>query len=122
MNMNIYLYSFEYSKNEARFFRKQVFQANHVLSAAASTRDMDIEDLPVKQTPGLVLEFDQEAFLSQSRAPDGDEIKRDLLSTWSSSFYPLDYLVPALHTAELILQNVCRDGDGWDNTYDADAI
>jgi len=85
---------------------------------ATSTRNMDLEDLPVERTLGLILDFNQDAFLIRTKAPNNGNTKRELLSTLSSSFDPLGFLVPVLFPAKLILQRVCRDGIAWDDAPD----
>ena len=72
--------------------------------AAASTHDQDPEDQPAKQTISLVRDFNQDAFLSNPKAPDnGDH-------------------VPVLYLAELSPHLAFRDSDGWDDPPDADTI
>ena len=79
---------------------------------------MDLESLPVERTLGLVLDYNQDAFLITTKTPDNGDTKGELLNTLSSSFDPLGYLVPVLFPAKLILQRVCRDGVAWDDAPD----
>ena len=65
---------------------------------------MDLESFPVGRTLGLVLDNNQDSFLITTKTPDNGDTKRELLSTLSSLFDPLGYLVPVLFPAKLILQ------------------
>ena len=79
---------------------------------------MNVEDLPIESALGLKWNVEdefiwevQEKMLSSGQKP---ATRRTILSIVSSLFDPLGFLAPYIMKAKLILQELCRNGAGWD--------
>ena len=83
---------------------------------AAAIKDLDLreQDLPIENAIGVQWCLESDSLLFRVTLQDKSFTRRGILSTISSIFNPLGLISPILLAGKQILQELCRDGLGWD--------
>lgn len=77
--------------------------------------DFDRDTLPVERALGVQWCAESDAFQFKVVVKDRPLTRRGILSVVSSIYDPLGFLSPVILSAKRILQDLCREGIGWDN-------
>jgi hypothetical protein len=94
--------------------RKDVLKAIPVKERATPTLDLDLDQLPINRTLGLSWDAQTDEFYFSSIRTDKPATKRGILSVISSLFDPLGFLGPFILPVKILLQELWRQGIGWD--------
>ena len=76
--------------------------------------DLDREKLPVERALGIRQNIESDAFTFRVTVKNRPLIRRGILSTVSSVYYPLGFFAPFVLKAKKILQALCKLKCGWD--------
>ena len=71
--------------------------------------------LPTERALGISWDTERDEFCFKVKAPDKKPTRRNILSIASTVFEPLGFVSPFIMPAKLVLQNLCRAGNGWDD-------
>ena len=82
--------------------------------------DLDQDALPHERTLGLQWNIAEDEFGFSFGANNKPATRRGLLSTISSIYDPLGILSPFVLPARLLVQDLCREGIGWDDEIPED--
>lgn len=85
------------------------------LSKAAQDLDFMKEALPIERALGVEWCLENDCFQFQVTLPAKPVTRRGILSTIASVFDPFGFLAPFVLIGKNILQEMCRDGAGWDD-------
>lgn len=97
---------------------------NHAVLAAIPEKDretnvknldFDHNSLPLERALGVQWCAESDAFQFKVVFKDRPLTRRGILSVVSSIYDPLGFLSPVILSAKRILQDLCREGIGWDN-------
>lgn len=77
--------------------------------------DLDSDTLPLERALGVQWCAESDAFHFKVVVKDRPLTRRGILSVVSSIYDPLGFLSPVILSAKRILQDLCREGIGWDN-------
>ncbi len=77
--------------------------------------DFDHDTLPLERALGVQWCAESDAFQFKVVVKDRPLTRRGILSVVSSIYDPLGFLSPVILSAKRILQDLCREGIGWDN-------
>ena len=82
------------------------------------TRDLDLgtDRLPVERALGVQWCMESDVFEFRIVLNDKPPSRRGKLSVISAVYDPLDFAAPFTLPAKKILQDLCREGVGWDDT------
>lgn len=97
---------------------KEVLHGIPVSERSKELQEVDITQalkLPVEQALGVQWSIESDAFQFRVQLRESPLTRRGILSTVSSIFDPLGLVSPLLLTGKSILQDLCRDGLGWDD-------
>ncbi len=103
---------------------RQVLVAIPESEKASSVVSLNMDDLPTECALGLKWNVEKDEFVWEvqekmlSLASQTPATRRAILSIVSSLFDPLGLLAPYLMKAKLLLQELCRNGAGWDAIID----
>ncbi|CAL9682043.1 unnamed protein product [Knipowitschia caucasica] len=78
--------------------------------------DLDSDALPVERVLGVQWCVQSDAFKFKITLKNRPLTRRGILSIVSSVYDPLGFLAPVVLTAKKILQNLCRNRLGWDDS------
>ncbi|XP_031554426.1 uncharacterized protein LOC116291397 [Actinia tenebrosa] len=78
--------------------------------------DLDLDSLPLERTLGVHWCIESDCFEFRIILQDKPCTRRGILSTISSIFDPLGFVAPLLLEGKSILQDLCREDLGWDDT------
>ena len=83
---------------------------------ATSLRDLDIldETLPAERALGVAWYTESDSLQYRPSLPEQPVTRRGSLSTVCSIFDPLGLIAPGTLKGKQILQDICRNGSGWD--------
>ncbi|XP_029974911.1 uncharacterized protein LOC115408346 [Salarias fasciatus] len=76
--------------------------------------DLDKDQLPVERALGLQWCVETDKFKFKISASQQPQTRRGILSVVSSLYDPLGFLAPFIMPAKLLLQELCRRNQGWD--------
>lgn len=74
------------------------------------------DTLPIERALGVQWCIESDTFQFRVQLKDQPLTRRGILSTVSSVFDPLGMLAPLILVGKSILQELCRDGAGWDDS------
>lgn len=74
-----------------------------------------LTDQPLERALGIYWHLKQDNFRFCVNLKDQPATRRGILSTVASLFDPLGFLAPFLLTGKAVLQEMCRNGMGWDD-------
>ena len=94
--------------------RKDVLKAIPAKERATPTLDLVLDQLPINRTLGLSWDAQTDEFYFSSIRTDKPATKRGILSVISSLFDPLGFLGPFILPVKILLQELWRQGIGWD--------
>ncbi|XP_068726147.1 uncharacterized protein [Montipora capricornis] len=77
--------------------------------------DLDLDKLPIERALGVHWCIQSDTFQFRLTLKDRPCTRRGILSNISSIFDPLGFVAPILLEGKSILQDLCRDGVGWDD-------
>lgn len=77
--------------------------------------DLKFEPLPIERTLGIEWCLESDTFRFRISLTDKPATRRGILSSVSSIYDPLGLVAPFLLGGRKILQEICRDGNGWDD-------
>ena len=81
--------------------------------------DIFENDLPMERTLGVQWYVQSDAFGFRVQLDQRPATCRGILSSVSSIFDPIGFVAPFMLTGKAILQDLCRDGYGWDDPVPA---
>ena len=81
---------------------------------AASVVDLELDDLPIERTLGVLWDVQNDNFHFRTTAKNKPMTRRGILSTVSSIYDPLGFVAPYILTAKFLMQDLCTQGLGWD--------
>jgi len=84
---------------------------------AKSVKDLDLQNdvLPIDRALGIQWCMKSDTFQFRIVLQDKPLARHGILSTVSSVYNPLGYLVPVILTERQILQGLCQDKSDWDS-------
>ena len=88
---------------------------------AETIQHLDMNDvLPTERALGVVWDVESDNFKFQISLPDKAPTRRNLLSITSSIFDPMGLVAPFILRAKALLQELCKQGYGWDDQLSED--
>jgi len=81
-----------------------------------------MQKLPVEPALGVQWNIDEDVFEYKVRPKGKPSTRRGVLSTVSSIYDPLGFLAPFLLKGKLILQELCRRSETWDDPLPDDLL
>ena len=78
--------------------------------------DLDKDKLPVQRTLGLHWDMESDKFIFKVALKDRPSTRRGILSLTSSVYDPLGFVAPVVLPAKKLLQDLCREKRGWDDS------
>ena len=78
------------------------------------------EPLPVGRTPGVCWDTEQDTLRFQNQLDNRPDTKRGVLVSVATVLDPLELLSPFTLVAKILLQDICRKVNGWDEELSAD--
>lgn len=88
------------------------------LAKTTQTLDLAKDPLPIERALGVEWCLENDLFRFRVNLPNKPATRRGLLSTIASVFDPLGFLAPFVLVGKNILQELCRNGSGWDDELD----
>ena len=76
--------------------------------------NIDVDELPVERTLGLLWDCNSDAFQFKLKVPPQAENKKQILAGVMSIIDPMGLLAPVVLQAKLVLQDLCRATVYWD--------
>ncbi|XP_065115485.1 uncharacterized protein [Paramisgurnus dabryanus] len=77
--------------------------------------DLNFDDTPLERALGIHWHIDSDRFRFSVNLKDQPATRRGILSTVASLYDPLGFIAPFLLNGKLVLQEMCRNGTGWDD-------
>ena len=81
---------------------------------------LDLDELPAERTLGILWDVETDCFGFKLHLQDKPATRRGILSIASSLYDPLGFVAPFVLPAKILLQKLCRDGQGWDEPIRAE--
>jgi hypothetical protein len=96
---------------------REVMEAIPTSERASAIKDLDLsfDELPVERALGIQWCIESDNFNFRLTLKDQPLTRRGILSTVASVYDPLGFVAPFVLIGKKILQNMCRDGTGWDD-------
>ncbi|KAK3734086.1 hypothetical protein QZH41_000409 [Actinostola sp. cb2023] len=94
---------------------RKVIKANPETQRACSVTDLDLDHLPIERALGLQWDVERDVFKFKTTITSKPATRRGILSMTSSIYDPLGFISPYVLPAKFILQDLCRQGFGWDD-------
>jgi len=96
--------------------RKEVLESIPTPYRAPSVLDLDLDSnvLPTERTLGVQWNMNSDMFTFKITPKDKPFTRRGILSVTSSIYDPLGMVSPIIVTAKRLLQDLCKQGLGWD--------
>ena len=83
------------------------------------TKDLTFSDTQLERALGIHWSIDGDTFRFSNTLSNQPGTRRGILSTVASLYDPLGFLAPYVLTGKKILQEMCRQGVGWDDPLPA---
>ena len=82
-----------------------------------SMKDLDLskDPLPIERTLGVKWCIESDSFKFRIVVDSSKNTRRGVLQTVCSMYDPLGFISPVILLGKVILQDICRDGLGWDD-------
>ena len=77
--------------------------------------DLSFDDLPIERALGIQWCVESDSFQFRLQLKEQTMTRRGILSTVASVYDPLGFLAPFVLTGKQILQEMCKQGAGWDD-------
>ncbi|XP_048020447.1 uncharacterized protein LOC125251470 [Megalobrama amblycephala] len=77
--------------------------------------DLNFDDTPLERALGIHWHIDSDRFRFSVDLKDQPATRRGILSTVASLYDPLGFIAPFVLSEKLVLQEMCRNGTGWDD-------
>lgn len=77
--------------------------------------DLSFDDTPLERALGIHWHIDSDRFRFSVDLKDQPATRRGILSTVASLYDPLGFIAPFVLSGKLVLQEMCRNGTGWDD-------
>lgn len=77
--------------------------------------DLNFDDTPLERALGIHWHIDSDRFRLSVDLKDQPATRRGILSTVASLYDPLGFIAPFVLSGKLVLQEMCRNGTGWDD-------
>ena len=96
--------------------RKEVLETIPISARAPSVLDLDLNSnvLPTERTLGVQWNMNSDMFTFKMTPKDKPFTRRGILSVTSSIYDPLGMVSPIILPAKRLLQDLCKQGLGWD--------
>jgi len=94
---------------------RKVIKAIPETQRACSVTDLDLDHLPIERALGLQWDVERDVFKFKTTITSKPATRRGILSMTSSIYDPLGFISPYVLPAKFILQDLCRQGFGWDD-------
>ncbi|KAK3726167.1 hypothetical protein QZH41_019199, partial [Actinostola sp. cb2023] len=94
---------------------RKVIKAIPETQRACSVTDLDLDHLPIERALGLQWDVERDVFKFKTTITSKPATRRGILSMTSSNYDPLGFISPYVIPAKFILQDLCRQGFGWDD-------
>ena len=103
------------------FNRKEVLETIPTSARAPSVFDLDLNSnvLPTERTLGVQWNMNSDMFTFKMSPKDKPFTRRGILSVTSSVYDPLGMVSPIILPAKRLLQDLCKQGLGWDEEIGA---
>eukprot|EP00079_Xenopus_tropicalis_P036905 XP_017950676.1 PREDICTED: uncharacterized protein LOC101733728 [Xenopus tropicalis] len=85
-------------------------------ASAMENVDLNYDDLPVQNALGLRWDVENDEFFFKVSIEEKPATRRNILSTVASVYDPLGFLAPVILRGKGILQELCRQKLGWDDS------
>ncbi|KAE8629989.1 hypothetical protein XENTR_v10000654 [Xenopus tropicalis] len=85
-------------------------------ASAMENVDLNYDDLPVQNALGLRWDVENDEFFFKVSIEEKPATRRNILSTVASVYEPLGFLAPVILRGKGILQELCRQKLGWDDS------
>ena len=96
---------------------KQVFQSVDEADRRQGVKDKDVMgDLPAERALGVLWDTETEKFGFRVTLKQNSWTRRGLLSAISSVYDLLGFATPFLLQGKLLIQRLCKENLGWDET------
>ena len=101
---------------------KEVIQAIPESERAPSVLDLDLDKdrLPIERTLGMQWCVETDTFGFTIAPKEKPATRRGILSVTSSVYDPLGFLAPVILPAKKLIQDLCKEGLGWDDPIGED--
>lgn len=80
------------------------------------TKDLTFNEMPLERALGIHWNIQSDSFKFHVPLKGQPTTRRGILSTVASIFDPLGFVAPFVLNGKRILQEMCRQGTGWDDT------
>ena len=96
--------------------QKEVLETIPISARAPSVLDLDLNSnvLPTERTLGVQWNMNSDMFTFKMTPKDKPFTRRGILSVTSSIYDPLGMVSPIILPAKSLLQDLCKQGLGWD--------
>ncbi|XP_073728111.1 uncharacterized protein [Misgurnus anguillicaudatus] len=81
-----------------------------------ATKDLTFNDMPLERALGIHWSILTDSFRFHVPLKDQPTTRRGILSTIASIYDPLGFVAPYVLNGKKILQEMCRQGTGWDDS------
>ncbi|KAL0151519.1 hypothetical protein M9458_053171 [Cirrhinus mrigala] len=77
--------------------------------------DLNFDDTPLERALGIHWDIDSDSLRFSVDLKDQPATRHGILSTVASLYDPLGFIAPSLLSGKLVLQEMCRNGTGWND-------
>jgi len=92
------------------------FHKSRKLHQSLLDLDLEKDKLPMQRTLGLHGDMESDTFMFKVAPKDRPNTRRGILSLTSSLYDPLGFVAPVVLPAKKLLQDLCREKRGWDDS------
>ena len=93
---------------------REVMEAIPHSERAKDIKDLSFDNLPIERALGIQWCVESDSFQFRLQLKEQSMTRRGILSTVASVYDPLGFLAPFVLTGKQILQEMCKQGAGWD--------
>ena len=96
---------------------RQVIESIPLTERSTVVKDLDFisDELPTERTLGIQWNVERDVFKFDDQTKEQPLSRRGILSTVASIYDPLGFIAPFVLVGKAILQEMCRNGTGWDD-------
>ena len=96
-------------------FKQQSRSTENTCIGKTKTKDLTFSDTQVERALGIHWSIQGDSFKFNNTLANQPGTRRGMLATVASIYNPLGFLAPYVLTGKKILQEMCRQGVGWDD-------
>ena len=94
---------------------REVMEAIPHSERSKDIKDLSFDDLPIERALGIQWCVESDSFQFRLQLKEQTMTRRGILSTVASVYDPLGFLAPFVLTGKQILQEMCKQGTGWND-------